>query len=229
MGDFFVWAMDRLGREGRMILRAWPSLILIMALVVVAVWWGTSTYYAAQYQGTIRNLETARDAAEKRRDLAEDELSRAQNGKSTAQPQSDKSSAQLRLEQLQQQRTQPYTIRKADQEEFVRVLKLSGKFSVNIEYSYDDDLAEIFAGELATLLTLSKWEVNGNEPAPVVVSGRKYSPGVTIETNKEQEVPVGASLLLKLLAAQEIGVNQLPVPPRKVHPASFDIFIGAKE
>lgn len=152
-----------------------------------------------------------------------------QRNDNTGESQNNKTTEQLRIEELQRRQTHPYTIPKADQEEFIRLLKLSGKFSVNIEFSFDDPLAGIFAEELATLLTLSKWEINSNEPESIYVTGRKYPAGVTITTNEGQEVPTGATLLINLLRKHNIETHSLSAPPRKSFPASFDIFIGHKQ
>jgi hypothetical protein len=147
----------------------------------------------------------------------------------TIEPQSNKTTAQLRLEELQRQKTQPYTIREADQKKFVETLRLAGKFSVNIAHSFDDPIASIFAEELTTLLTLSQWKIGGWAPDAVLVTGGKYSPGVTITVNEKEETPLGATILMRLLREQGIWITQHTAPPRKVSPASFDIFIGEKE
>jgi hypothetical protein len=139
------------------------------------------------------------------------------------------SSDSKNFKELQRRRTEPYTIRKADQEEFVRLLKLAGTFSVHIDYSHDDDLAEIFAQELATLLTAAQWEVKGAGAELVYVSGGKYPAGVTIAVPEQQGIPAGATLFMKLLREQGIWINYKETPMRKVDPASFDIFVGEKE
>jgi hypothetical protein len=146
--------------------------------------------------------------------------------KNASDPQSDKTTAQLRLEELQRRQTHPYTIRKADQEEFIRILKLAGKYSVDIAWDINSDLAGLFAEELRTLLRLSEWNVN--EPSVVVVTGPRPLKGVIITVNENQEIPLGASLLLDLLTKQDIDAQLLSAPPRKVLQASFYIFIGPK-
>lgn len=152
-------------------------------------------------------------------------LSTSNQSNQIRESQNDKTSEQLRNEQLQKRLTQPYTIRKADQEEFIRVLKLSGKLSVDIECDVNSDLTRPFAEELRTLLMLSGWEVDG--PNEVLVTGR-YLRGVIITVNKDEAVPVGASLLHDFLAKQEIDVELHTAPPRKASLASFYIYVGPK-
>jgi hypothetical protein len=142
------------------------------------------------------------------------------------EPQDNKTTAQLRLEELQRRRTQPYTIPKADQEELIRILRLAGPFHVDIEWDSKSDLAGIFAEELATLLKLARWKVD--EPSVVAVVGPKPLRGVIITVNENEEVPLGASLLLDSFIKYDIDVELKPAPPRKVFQASFYIFIGPK-
>lgn len=193
-------------------------------LMGIVIWYGFFWHYST----AIVELESAIKSKDERISALQDKINKSQGNK-IDEAQGDKSSAQLRLEQLQKRKTQPYTIRKADQEEFVRLLKLAGKFSVNITYPHDDNLAEIFAEELETLVTLATWEVKGGGATVVLVVGGKYPDGVTISVPEKQEVPTGATLLIRLLQKQEIWVTYREVPPREVYPASFDIFIGGKE
>lgn len=152
--------------------------------------------------------------------------SHPQRSDNIGESQSNKTTEQLRLEERQRRRTRPYTIPKADQEELIRILKLAGPFQVDIEYDVNSDLAEFFAEELKTLLTLSRWKVD--DPSPVAVVGPRPLRGVIITVNENEEVPLGASLLRDSFIKHDIDVELKPAPPRKVLQASFYIFIGPK-
>ena len=222
-----------LEREQAVMRRALFPLLIMCGLGCGLTWWLTARYYKSFYQGTIEQYKATLNTKEQHRAFLQDQLENYKKGQPESskhgESQEDKTTGQLRLEELQRRKMQPYTIRKADQEEFIRNLKLSGKFSVNIEYSSDDDLAEVFARELATLLRLATWEIKGLGATPVYITGGKPPPGVTVSGPEKQAIPIGADIFMQELRAQEIWVTYKEAPPRKIDPASFDIFVGGKE
>lgn len=64
-----------------MILQAWKSLLFLTLLSIGGTWVAAAYYYENLYTGAIRNLETAQAAAEKQKDLAEDELRKERENK----------------------------------------------------------------------------------------------------------------------------------------------------
>jgi hypothetical protein len=212
MGDFFVWAADRLEREWSMVLRAWRSLTLIVVLVGVGLWWGISTYFISQYEGTIRNFETDRDAAIQQKTLAQDEFRRVQKEKGSPQAQSGESLPQGQF----------YTIKKEDELEFIKALSSTNKPTVSIGYAVEDPRAFALAKKLQALLTLARWKI-GNFDTITSLGGP--APGVTIWIDENQDVPIEATTLFYSLDKQKIETRIKRRPPGG-DGSPFWIFVG---
>ena len=166
--------------------RARLALLLVAAVSGGVAWWATSTYYEAQYRESL-------EAAETRRELAQDELRRVREGSLQAQG---------------------CTIKKDSEEHFIRTLSSAGSPVVTLIPTEGDARSRIFTHVLFRLFTRSGWQVT--ETTFASPPREDTVPGVTIATS-DTNIPRSALSLRDLLTEHNIEARIVPevrlVPP----------------
>ena len=180
-----------------MMRRALRALLLVAAVSGGVAWWATSTHYEANYRERL-------EAAEKRRELAQDELRRVQEGA------------------LQ---VPGCTIKKDSEENFIRTLSSSGSPVVTLIPTEGDARSRIFTNVLFKLFTRSGWKVTDTNFASPPRADTV--PGVTIATS-DDNIPRSALSLQDLLTEHNIEARIVPevrlVPPSFPPTPPFEVF-----
>jgi hypothetical protein len=162
------------------------ALLLVAAVSGGVAWWATSTYYESHYRERL-------EAAETRRELAQDELKRVREGARQAPG---------------------CTIKTDSEEQFIRTLSSAGSPVVTLIPTEDDARSRIFTHVLFRLFTRSGWQVT--ETTLASPPREDTVPGVTIATS-DTNIPRSALSLRDLLTEHHIEARIVPevrlVPP----------------
>jgi hypothetical protein len=173
-------------QEWHVMRRARRAFLLVAAVSGGVTWWATSTYYESHYRQRL-------EAAETRRELAQDELRRVQEGA------------------LQ---VPGCTIKKDSEEHFVRTLSSSGSPVVTLIPTEGDARSRLLTTVLFRLFTRSGWQVT--ETTFASPPREDTVPGVTIATS-DNNIPRSALSLQDLLTEHNIEARIVPevrlVPP----------------
>lgn len=219
MGEFFQWLVGFLDREKAVTRQAWKPLVVLTLLFGGAVWYFTSMYYAASYEGTIRENDAALKAVEKQRDFAQDQVRGLQS-------QLDKSTQEIATLQSQlskdTQKSRPYTISKEDEVEFIQTLSSAGRYEVTIQHLNGNEASLALARRMRAILE-ECWHVRSFDTNLI---GGDPPTGVIITASKEDGTPLGASLLRALLTKHHIETRIEGFSPGEGEPRLLKIYVG---